>query len=190
MNMVLKILLCFLFLILICLFVVVVANIFLPAVKSQILQNTDLLFSPMEKNYVSRIVDNNVQTSDQRALVLCNPSKEKNPRLLYNGIKNCALIASSYGSLTQNENDCIGFGDCVLACPQNAIVIQNGTALVTNECCGCGSCVDACPKNLIKMFPKTQKTIQYKNDGDGDHIIEIPRKKDFKFWRNWYKMLK
>lgn len=188
--MVLKILLCFLFLILICLFVAAVANVFLPAVKKQILQNTDLLFSPLEKNYIFRNVESNVQASDQRAVVLCNPQKEKVKRLEFNGINNCALIASSYGSLTQNEFDCIGFGDCAAACPQGAIVIQNGTAIVTNECCGCGSCVSACPKNLIALQPKNEKNIQYKNDGKNTHIVEIPCKKDFKFWKNWYRILK
>ncbi len=188
--MVLTIFLSILFLILICLFVVAVANIFLPAVKKQILQNTDLLFSPLEKNYIFRNVDTSVQASQERAVVLSDPQKQKAERLQYNGINNCALIAKTYGSLTQNEYDCIGFGDCAAACPQNAIIIQNGTAVVTNECCGCGTCVAVCPKYLIKMIPKEQKTIQYKNDGEGEHIIEIPRKKDFKFWRNWYKMLR
>lgn len=187
--MVLKIFLSLLFLVLTCLFAVVVAGIFLPAVKKQILQNTDLLLSPLEKGYIFRNVDNNVQATEMRAAVLCNPKKEKTERLQYNGIRNCALIEKTYGSLTQNDFDCIGFGDCAAVCPQNAITIQNGTAIVTNECCGCGSCVEACPKKLIALRPKKQKTIQYKNDGESEHIIEIPRKKDFKFWRNWYRML-
>ncbi|MCR5045550.1 MAG: 4Fe-4S binding protein [Treponema sp.] len=187
--MALKIFLSILFLILICLFVIAVANIFLPAVKNQILQNTELLFSPLEKNYIFRNVDNNVPVSQNRAVVFSNPNKKKNPRLQYNGIHNCALIASVYGSLTDNDFDCIGFGDCAAACPQQAIVIQNGTAIVTNECCGCGTCVSACPKQLISMLPKEQKTIQYKNDVENEHIIEIPRKKDFKFWQSWYKIL-
>ena len=187
--MVLTVFLSILFLLLICLFVVAVANIFLPAVKNQILQNTDLLFSSLEKNYVFRNVDNNVEPTDQRAAVLCNPKKEKNIRLKFNGLNNCALIASVYGSLTQNEFDCIGYGDCAAACPQGAIEIINGTAVVTNECCGCGTCVSACPKSLIQMLPKKQKAIQYKNDGDGEHIIEIPRKKDFKFWRKCSRIL-
>lgn len=187
--MALQIFLSILFLILICLFVAVVANIFLPAVKKQILQNSELLFSPMEKNYIFRNVDNSNLVSDERAVVLSDPNKKKVPRLEYNGINNCALIAHTYGSLTDNEFDCIGFGDCAAACPQQAIIIRNETAIVTNECCGCGSCVSACPKNLIAMRPKNQKTIQYKNAVDNEHIVEIPRKKDFKFWRNWYKML-
>ena len=123
-------------------------------------------------------------------VVLCDPNKKKEQRLDFNGINNCALIAKMYGSLTQDEHDCIGFGDCANACPNRAIVIQNGTAVVTNECCGCETCVAACPKGLIAMVPKSQKSIQYKNDGENEHIIEIPVKKDFKFWRNWYRILK
>ena len=188
--MVLKIFLAILFLIIICFFVVMIANIFLPAVRKEILQNTDLIFSPLEKNYIFRNVDSSVPVSDKRAVVLCDPNKKKEQRLDFNGINNCALIAKMYGSLTQDEHDCIGFGDCANACPNRAIVIQNGTAVVTNECCGCETCVAACPKGLIAMVPKSQKSIQYKNDGENEHIIEIPVKKDFKFWRNWYRILK
>ena len=187
--MILKVFLSILFLIIICFFIVVVANIFLPAVRNQILKNTDLLFSSFEKGYVFRNVDNNVQSSDMRAVVLSDPKKEKTPRFAYNGIKNCALIASTYGSITKNKFDCIGFGDCAAACPQNAIVIQDGTALITNECCGCGVCVSYCPKQLIEMLPKMQKAIQYKNDGEKTSIVEIQSKKDFKFWLNCCKML-
>ena len=187
--MALTVFLSILFLILICLFVLVIANIFLPAVRNQILQNTDLMISSLEKSYIFRNVDNNVQVSEKRAVVLSNPAKEKKERLKFNGLRNCALLSLTYGSLTENDFDCIGFGDCAAACPQNAIMIVNGTALVSDECCGCGACVDVCPKKLIEMFPKGQKAIQYKNDGEGAHIVEIPRKKGFKFWRNWYKIL-
>ncbi|MBQ3835956.1 MAG: hypothetical protein II814_02405, partial [Treponema sp.] len=79
--MVLKIFLSILFLIIICLFVAMIANIFLPAVKKQILQNTDLIFSPLEKNYIFRNVDSAVPVSDKRAVVLCDPNKEKIQRL-------------------------------------------------------------------------------------------------------------
>ena len=48
--MILKIFLLFLFLIIMALFVVAIANIFLPAIKSQLLKNTDFIFSPIERN--------------------------------------------------------------------------------------------------------------------------------------------
>lgn len=187
--MILKIFLLILLLCVMALFVVAIANIFLPAIKNQLLKNTDYIFSPIEKNYIYRVVDNNLPVSDNRAVVLSDPRKEKKLRLDYNGIHNCAIIAKFYGSLTEDGNDCIGYGDCVAACPQQAIEIQGGTAIVTDACCGCGSCVATCPKNLIALFPKKQKTMQYKNNVDKTSVVEIPGKKGFKFWKTWYKML-
>lgn len=187
--MILKVFLLFLFLTIIALFVVAIANIFLPAIKHQLLKNSDFVFSPIEKNYIYRVVDNNLPVSDKRAVVLSDPAKEKVLRLDYNGIHNCAIIAKFYGSLTENVNDCIGYGDCARACPQQAIEIHNGTAIVTEACCGCGSCVLSCPKNLIELFPKNQKSVQYKNNVEKTSIVEIPSKKDFKFWKTWYKIL-
>ncbi len=188
--MILKIFLLFLFLIIMALFVVAIANIFLPAIKSQLLKNTDFIFSPIERNYIYRVVDNNIPVSDSRALVLSDPNIEKKSRLDYNGIHSCAIIAKFYGSLTENVDDCIGYGDCAAACPQKAIEIRRGTAIVTDACCGCGVCVSACPKSLIKLVPKGQKTVQYKNNVEKTSVIEIPSKKDFKFWKTWYKILK
>lgn len=187
--MVLKIFLLFLFLVIIALFVVVIANIFLPAIKQQLLKNSDFIFSPIEKNYIYRAVDNNLPVSDKRAVILSDPKQEKKLRLDYNGIHSCAIIAKFYGSLTENINDCIGYGDCAKACPQQAIEIHNGTAIVTDACCGCGSCILSCPKNLIELFPKSQKSVQYKNNVEKTSSIEIPSKKDFKFWKTCYKIL-
>ncbi len=187
--MALKIFLLILFLIIIALFVVAIANIFLPAVKNQLLKNADFLFSPLEKGYIFRQVDNNLAMSDKRAVVLSNPQKAKSQRMEYNGLRNCAVIAAFFGSITENNFDCIGYGDCVSACPQEAIEIHGGTAIVTDACCGCGQCVQSCPKNLIQLFPRNKRAIQYKNDVEGERIMEIPAKKDFKFWKKWYTIL-
>ena len=188
--MILKIFLGLLFIIIIALFVFFIAGIFLPTVKNQILKNSDLIFSPVEKNYVFRTVDSNIAATDKRAAVLYPvPEKEKEVRFKYNGIKNCALFSLVYGTQTESPDDCIGFGDCARACPQEAIQIVRGTAVVTKNCSGCGACVEVCPKKLIALFPAAQKTIQYKNSVNNPRIFEIPEKKGFKFWRKWYRIL-
>ncbi|MHA1594940.1 MAG: ATP-binding protein [Candidatus Baldrarchaeia archaeon] len=60
---------------------------------------------------------------------------------------------------------CIGCGDCVTACPINAIGkrtaradmvtlrVRNGKVEVVNEelCDGCGVCIEACPTKAIKI---------------------------------------
>ncbi len=188
--MILEIFLAILFLILVTLLVFFIVNIFLPAVKGQLVKNSDYIFAPIEKKYIFRNVDGNVTTSDNRAVVLCQMQKEpKKLRMNYNGIKSCALFAETFGTLTEENQDCIGFGDCAAVCPQEAIQIVNGTAVVTKNCCGCGTCVLTCPKRLISLFPKEQKSVQYKNDVNNMHIIEIPEKKGFKFWQSWYTIL-
>ena len=53
---------------------------------------------------------------------------------------------------------CVGCGLCEKACPQNAIRLENGIAVVDKELCiGCGLCEKTSPKNVIHMVPKHQK---------------------------------
>ena len=47
---------------------------------------------------------------------------------------------------------CSGSGECVDACPLEAIAVQDGACVVDKETCGdCGACVDACPNEAITM---------------------------------------
>ncbi len=47
---------------------------------------------------------------------------------------------------------CEGCGDCVDACPNEAIEIIDGKAKIDEEeCIDCAACVDACPTEAITM---------------------------------------
>ena len=47
---------------------------------------------------------------------------------------------------------CHGCGDCVEACPLEAIEIQDEKAVVDEDTCGdCGACVDVCPNEAITV---------------------------------------
>ncbi len=65
---------------------------------------------------------------------------------LINGVQGCV-----YG--------CLGFGDCGLACPFDAIHIVEGLATVDyDKCTGCGACEKACPRHIVHMLPfKTEQ---------------------------------
>ncbi len=54
---------------------------------------------------------------------------------------------------------CIGSGSCVRACPEEAIGIINGKAVLTNgaACIGHGACLTACPVEAIKLVFGSEK---------------------------------
>ena len=54
----------------------------------------------------------------------------------------------------------MGFGDCVYACPQNAICLENGIAHVDARICiGCGVCVRTCPQSLIALMADDERVL-------------------------------
>jgi electron transport complex protein RnfB len=93
------------------------------------------------------------------ARVLCNGrqsvSKEKYE---YQGIDSCAAAAQVYGGHKACVYGCLGHGDCLRACPFDAIIMVGGIArVIEDRCKACGKCVAACPKNLIELIDKTKK---------------------------------
>ncbi|MDD4028246.1 MAG: RnfABCDGE type electron transport complex subunit B [Caldisericia bacterium] len=56
---------------------------------------------------------------------------------------------------------CLGFGDCVNACPFGALsMTEKGLPFVNTELCtGCGLCVEKCPREIIKLFPDTKRVL-------------------------------
>ncbi len=74
----------------------------------------------------------------------------------YKGINSCkggALLSAGYKKCPYG---CLGLGDCVEVCLQNAISIdkEKKIAVVNHEkCIGCGLCVSICPNDLIEIVP-------------------------------------
>ena len=73
----------------------------------------------------------------------------------YTGIEDCSMLSFvPNGGPKKCNHGCLGFGNCVKACPFDAIHVINGVAVVDKEACkACGKCVAACPKNLIELVP-------------------------------------
>jgi len=77
----------------------------------------------------------------------------------YAGINTCAAAALVFGGPKACKNGCLGLGDCVRACPFDALELgPDGIAVVkTDQCTGCGVCVPVCPKNLFELYPRGRR---------------------------------
>ncbi len=63
---------------------------------------------------------------------------------------------------------CLGYGDCVRACPFDAIDMNENSIPVVfyDACVGCGKCAEACPRNIIEMHPEAHKLFVYCRNRD------------------------
>ena len=94
----------------------------------------------------------------KRALIHCNGNSEI--IFDYSGVETCAAAAQLLSGYKKCPYACLGLGDCIKVCPQDAIFIrsENGGVVVDPEMCnGCGICVAVCPMNLIELVPAETK---------------------------------
>ena len=86
-------------------------------------------------------------------------AKDRGP---YIGISTCHA-AHLIGGNKQCSFGCLHFGDCVRACPFDALYMgEDGLPVVREDkCTACGKCVDACPRNLFELNPLVQEIIVY-----------------------------
>ena len=95
---------------------------------------------------------------NKKALIHCNGNSE----VIYNysGIETCKGAAQLLSGYKKCPYACLGLGDCLVVCPQDAISIkpENGVTVVDPEkCTGCGLCIAECPLNLIELVPAGTK---------------------------------
>jgi Pyruvate/2-oxoacid:ferredoxin oxidoreductase delta subunit len=74
------------------------------------------------------------------------------------------LAASGYVSRVDNAL-CAACGDCVAACPFEAISLTDGTSTVNaNLCMGCGICVDRCRQGAMSLIRDESKGVPLELD--------------------------
>ena len=94
------------------------------------------------------------------AYVHCPGTGEKaKSDYVYIGVEDCRMAAFvPNGGPKACNSGCLGFGNCVKACPFDAIHVVDGVAKVdADKCKACSKCVAACPKQLISLVPKSAK---------------------------------
>ncbi|MGN1313557.1 MAG: RnfABCDGE type electron transport complex subunit B [Lachnospiraceae bacterium] len=90
------------------------------------------------------------------AFVMCKGDCEKaKSDYDYTGTADCSMMSFVPGGGPKScDYGCLGNGDCVRACPFDAIHVINGVAVVDKEACkACNKCVEACPKHIIELVP-------------------------------------
>ena len=89
------------------------------------------------------------------ATVLCNGGSNAVNKYEYRGIRHCKAASLLFGGYKTCSFGCLGFGDCVKACPFGAIkMTSSGLPEVDpKKCTACGKCVKACPKGLFTLLP-------------------------------------
>jgi Na+-translocating ferredoxin:NAD+ oxidoreductase RNF subunit RnfB len=89
------------------------------------------------------------------AIVHCmGDSNTVREKMEYVGINTCFAAKQLYGGQSACAFGCIGFGDCVMACPATAICIENNLARIDpRKCSGCEICVKACPVGILSVTP-------------------------------------
>lgn len=201
--MILRIILFVLFLLIIAILLFFITCILSPAVSEQTGITDNFLLSKAEYNFkkLGKLAIQQAGASQVKAVVKCSCHKtfSEHPEVQnYPGLS-CAVIASEYGSIGGCNYMCIGKGDCAAACPQRAITIMNGTAVISNFCIGCGKCIPLCPKGIIQLVDKSVKKMVVCSNTDQpfttcssmqkEEIIEEPVKKYFKIWASCYRII-
>ncbi|MFH0735173.1 MAG: RnfABCDGE type electron transport complex subunit B [bacterium] len=89
--------------------------------------------------------------------ILCHGGNKEaiNKMTTYIGPLSCSSMDLVSGGDKLCFYGCLGGGDCVEACPFDAMLMgENGLPVVVEELCtSCGMCVKACPRNIIEMHP-------------------------------------
>ena len=99
-------------------------------------------------------------TEKMIARVMCQGGlAEATRKATYAGLENCTAALLLDGGEKLCEYGCLGFGDCIEACPFDAMYMnENGLPVVIEEkCTGCGKCAEACVRDVIEMHPVSHK---------------------------------
>ncbi|MBN2406817.1 MAG: RnfABCDGE type electron transport complex subunit B [Elusimicrobia bacterium] len=96
-------------------------------------------------------MDSSEECAVFKAVIRCR-TQERKCTADYTGPRTCAAAHLTGGGMACKYG-CLGYGDCVEACPFGAISLDKDNFPVINFslCTACGLCVRSCPRNLITL---------------------------------------
>lgn len=82
----------------------------------------------------------------------CAGNSVRKKKANYVGIKTCQAAHNTFGGEALCDYGCLGYGDCLKACPFGAISMVDGLPKVDKtKCTACGRCVSRCPRSLFTI---------------------------------------
>jgi Na+-translocating ferredoxin:NAD+ oxidoreductase subunit B len=114
--------------------------------------------------FIAAIMGREAAPSQKKIAVYhCSSGGYKNTNWKYNyeGITSCKSAVNIADGPNSCRWGCMGFNDCVVACPFGAITVDEfGMRCVDKEkCTGCGACVKACPRGIIILVPENRNVL-------------------------------
>ncbi|MCL2247854.1 MAG: RnfABCDGE type electron transport complex subunit B [Oscillospiraceae bacterium] len=110
----------------------------------------------MAFKYINEILGITGETTEfvkKTAIVHCLGDNDTvRQKIEYIGMETCFAAHEIYGGESACTFGCIGYGDCVSVCPDNAICVEDGLVRFDpRKCSGCGVCLDVCPTGVISV---------------------------------------
>jgi Na+-translocating ferredoxin:NAD+ oxidoreductase subunit B len=85
----------------------------------------------------------------------------------YQGVPSCAAAKLVQDGPYACRFSCLGFGDCVRACPFNAMQMVNNIVYIDVEACtACGTCTRTCPNQILELIPKRSRVMVFCSSQD------------------------
>lgn len=119
---------------------------------------------------IAGILGQSVEKMEKKAAIVhCIGTSYSTSRVReYRGVSSCAASAQLFGGAAACSYGCLGYGDCVKACPYGAISVCSGVARVEPELCrACGLCLNACPRGIISIEPLESAAVYCSNHDKG-----------------------
>lgn len=115
----------------------------------------------MTAEAIAAIMGQEVEQVEPRvAVVFCRGDRRSARDLfVYHGVSDCEYALQYHGGFKACAYGCLGLGNCVRACPFEAIAMgPEGLPLVDEDkCTGCGLCLEACPRDIIRLIPQGKR---------------------------------
>ncbi len=95
-------------------------------------------------------------------------------RFEYQGLASCKAAEAVSGGRGACTYSCLGLGDCVAVCENDAIAIVNGVAKIdTGSCIACRKCAVVCPRGIIEIGYADSKVVKCSSNDKGAVVRKV-----------------